>query len=122
MLRLRAMREVSAKEAAVYCFARGIETFNWRVWGRGRKEGSIEALTERECRGRAERRRGTRVRGVTAAGRSSNEGRLKETLTPGFVATLSTSHPATVGAITRTAAKLVFTGSGDEALCPLCRQ
>ncbi len=48
VMRLRGVREVSVKEAALYCHARGLETFNFRLWGRGRKEGSIEGLTERE--------------------------------------------------------------------------
>ncbi|CAK9783130.1 hypothetical protein CC85DRAFT_40044 [Cutaneotrichosporon oleaginosum] len=78
--RLRGARELSAKEAALYCHARGLESFSWRA----RRGGGIEALTER------------------------------------FVATLSARHPATVGAITRTASKLQFTGAGNEPRCPLC--
>ncbi|BEJ11767.1 hypothetical protein CspHIS471_0202270 [Cutaneotrichosporon sp. HIS471] len=82
-MRLRGARELSVKEAALYCHARELETFNYRQWGRK----SIEGLTER------------------------------------FVATLSTRHPATVGAITRTAGKLQFTGQeGEGPLCPLCRR
>ncbi|BEI81063.1 hypothetical protein CcaverHIS002_0202230 [Cutaneotrichosporon cavernicola] len=86
VMRLRGARELSVKEAALYCHAKGLETFNYRQWGRK----SIEGLTER------------------------------------FVATLSTRHPATVGAITRTAGKLQFTGQEGEGqegpLCPLCRR
>ncbi|GMK56483.1 hypothetical protein CspeluHIS016_0303230 [Cutaneotrichosporon spelunceum] len=80
--RLRGARELTVKEAALYCHARGLQTFNFRE---GSERRSVEGLTER------------------------------------FVATLSTRHPATVGAITRTAAKLTYTG-GDEPPCPLCRR
>lgn len=56
VVRIRAARDVSVKEAALYCHARGIESFNYRRWesGKGKKgameASSIEGLTERECR------------------------------------------------------------------------
>lgn len=51
VVRLRAARDVTVKEAALYCHALGLESFNYRRWesGRGRKDASsIEGLTERE--------------------------------------------------------------------------
>jgi cytoplasmic tRNA 2-thiolation protein 2 len=54
--RLKPMKEITVKEAAVYCHLEGVRTVNERRWATGRgKAPSLEALTERECaRGVAE--------------------------------------------------------------------
>ena len=52
--RIQAMKEVSLKEAAIFCYVRGLDMLNWRGWGgdgdgRGKNgTSSLEMLTERE--------------------------------------------------------------------------
>ncbi|RSH92739.1 hypothetical protein EHS25_008185 [Saitozyma podzolica] len=97
--RLKPMKDVTLKEAALYCHLRGIPTVNHRKW-------TSEAGGGSDARGK----------GVHTI----------ESLTEAFIAGLDVTHPATVSTINKTGDKLVFNGDspslpGPENCCPVCQ-
>ncbi|WVR05630.1 hypothetical protein IAU60_002652 [Kwoniella sp. DSM 27419] len=96
---LKPMKDMTTKEAAVYCHLKGFGTWtrNERRWDNAGPKG------KRDARGKG----GT--------------GSL-ESLTEQFIAGLNVSHPATVSTIIRTGDKLVFPGEADSGpSCPVCQ-
>ena len=85
-MRMQPMKDVSSKEAAIYCHLRGLATRNWRGWAsvNAKGAGSIEMLTERKC---------------------SYNDRPKVDEGQVSIAGLSVTHPATVSTINRTGSK-----------------
>ncbi|KAK8865669.1 hypothetical protein IAR55_000814 [Kwoniella newhampshirensis] len=99
LVRLKPMKDISVKEAAVYCRLKGLDGFtrNDRRWDAAGPAG------KRDARGKG---------GVTSL----------EMLTEQFIAGLSVSHPSTVSTINRTGDKLVFPGqANDSPTCPVCQ-
>ncbi|KAL1405126.1 Cytoplasmic tRNA 2-thiolation protein 2 [Vanrija albida] len=97
IMRIKAMKNVSLKEAAIWCHGRGVQTYNERRWD-GTGGGA---------------RRDARGKGATAS---------IEALTERFIAGLNVSHPSTVTTINKTGDKLCFVGDANSApLCPVCQ-
>ncbi|ORX34106.1 hypothetical protein BD324DRAFT_594457 [Kockovaella imperatae] len=91
---VRAMKDISIKEASMYCWVNRRAMQNHRKWTAG------------------DLHSGSRGKGSTSL----------EGLTEDFIAGLSVTHPATVSTITRTGEKLMFAGGDDrDSICPLCR-
>ncbi|WVQ97042.1 hypothetical protein IAU59_004152 [Kwoniella sp. CBS 9459] len=106
LMRLKPMKDITTKEAAIYCHLRGLSgwTRNERRWEAAGPKG------KRDARGK----------GAVAS---------LEQLTEHFIAGLSVTHPATVSTINRTGDKLVYPGldkdknkDQEEAPnCPVCQ-
>ncbi|WWD18150.1 hypothetical protein CI109_102599 [Kwoniella shandongensis] len=99
LVRLKPMKDLSVKEAAVYCNLKGFNGFtrNDRRWDAAGPAG------KRDARGKG---------GVTSL----------EMLTEQFIAGLSVTHPSTVSTINRTGDKLVFPGEASNSpTCPVCQ-
>ncbi|OCF31919.1 hypothetical protein I317_00752 [Kwoniella heveanensis CBS 569] len=100
LTRLKPMKDVTTKEAAIYCHLRGLSgwTRNERRWELAGPKG------KRDARGK----------GAVSS---------LEQLTEHFIAGLSVTHPATVSTINRTGDKLVYPGLGKGNIpdCPVCQ-
>ncbi|WVF70665.1 hypothetical protein IAT40_005458 [Kwoniella sp. CBS 6097] len=100
LTRLKPMKDMTTKEAAIYCHLRGLSgwTRNERRWEAAGPKG------KRDARGK----------GAVAS---------LEQLTEHFIAGLSVTHPATVSTINRTGDKLVYPGLDreDTPNCPVCQ-
>lgn len=111
---LKPLKDITIREAAIWCHLSGLPTINSRGWGsiKGKDDGkrdargkggvaSLEMLTEREL------------------SRSCSKGSSSDAE---FIAGLSVTHPSTVSTINRTGEKLVFPGDAQRNLCPVCEQ
>lgn len=103
------MKDITVREAAVYCHLREIETRNARSWASGnissKAAASLEALTEGECQHNHPRQSLYRPLILSTA----------------FIARLDVTHPSTVSTINKTGEKLRFSGERSaQSRCPAC--